>query len=73
MDVNPLTQSENFLESLNEDIIIETGQIARIFLEELGVGIKELLSLLLLLLLLLLLFLNILDITITNTCYIKQL
>ena len=66
MDVNPLTQSENFLESLNEDIIIETGQIARIFLEELGVGIKELLSLLLLLLLLLLLFLNILDILVTN-------
>ena len=43
MDVNPLTQSENFLESLNEDIIIETGQIARIFNEELGAGIKELL------------------------------
>ena len=38
MEMNELFQSENFLESLNEDIIIEIGQIARAFNEELRAG-----------------------------------
>ena len=38
METNALIQSENFLESLNENIIIEIGRMARVFNEELGAG-----------------------------------
>ena len=53
MEKDALIQSENFLERLNEGIIIETGQAARVLNEELEAG-KNIGLLLLLLLLLLL-------------------
>ena len=41
MEMNPLVERENFLESLNDDIIIETGHIVEIFNEGLGAGNYE--------------------------------
>ena len=38
MEIDPLIQRENYLESLNEDLYIETGQVARVFREELEAG-----------------------------------
>ena len=38
MEIDPLIQSEKFLESLNKDLYIETGQVARVFNEELKAG-----------------------------------
>ena len=64
MEINPLVERENFLKNLTE-IIIETGEIARIFIEELGAGKYEIVVVVVVILD------NILDILVTSAQWLS--